>query len=426
MLTYGYDNDSRINSMSYQLGTSTSVGTLTYQYDAAGRRTQMGGSLAATGFPQAVSSAVYDVANELTNWNGTTITPDANGNILNDGVAAYTWNGRNQLISRGTTTFQYDSYGRRTLNAAGNNLLYEGWNAGQELSGTTPIANRLLGAVDEFFSRTDSTGAYSPIVDALGSVLALTNSSGNTTAQYAYDPFGGTTSSGGSSTNVFQYTGRENDGNGLYSYRARYYDPQIGRFISEDAAGFAFGPNLYQYTYDSPTSFVDPFGLWTGSLGGTVNVNLGFINFQYSGGFVVDGSGNVGVYNTYTVLPGGAFPSGDVSNVGWLNSPQYYPLEPNPGSKPASGWGFGLGLSGAVSNAHSISCLAGPFISGSAGGGEGVAATADGFGGRDSKGRVVAGGGATVGTGWGSGTRTSVNVTNTVVTPLAGRNCGCQ
>lgn len=85
--------------MSYQLG-STSVGSITYQYDVAGRRMQMGGSLAATGFPQAVSSATYDVANELTNWNGTTIGYDANGNIQNDGVAAYTWNGRQEIIQR--------------------------------------------------------------------------------------------------------------------------------------------------------------------------------------------------------------------------------------------------------------------------------------------------------------------------------------
>jgi YD repeat-containing protein len=71
--------------------------------------------------------------------------------------------------------------------------LYEGWNAGQELSGTTPIANRILGGVDEFFSRTDSSGTSSPITDALGSVLALTNTSGNVSTQYGYDPSGNTT-----------------------------------------------------------------------------------------------------------------------------------------------------------------------------------------------------------------------------------------
>jgi hypothetical protein len=125
-------------------------GSLTYTYDADGRRTQVGGSLAATGFPQAAAAAAYDVANELTNWYGTTISYDANGNIQNDGVASYTWNARNQLISRGATSLQYDSYGRRTLNPAGSNLFYEGWDGAQELSGSTPVANRILGGWPTF------------------------------------------------------------------------------------------------------------------------------------------------------------------------------------------------------------------------------------------------------------------------------------
>jgi RHS repeat-associated protein len=138
--------------------------------------------------------------------------------------------------------------------------LYEGWNAGQELSGTTPVANRILGSIDEFYNRTDSTGASSPITDALGTVRALTNSTASITTQYSYDPYGNTTNNGGSSTNVLQYTGRENDGNGLYFYRARYYSPAFGRFISEDPIGFLGGPNKYSYAVNNPVTFRDPFG----------------------------------------------------------------------------------------------------------------------------------------------------------------------
>lgn len=242
------------------MGT-TAVGSLTYTYDAAGRSLQKTGSLATTGFPSPVASAVYDVANELTNWNGTPITYDANGNIQNDGVATYTWNGRNQLGSRGTASYGYDAYGRRTLNSLGASLLYQGANPVEELSGTTPVANRVVGGIDEFFSRTDSNGTYSPITDMLGSVLALTNSSGSISTQYSYDPFGNTTTSGSSSTNVYQYTGRENDGNSLYYYRARYYSPQLGRFISQDPLEFGGGDvNVYSYAGDSPTNSVDPSG----------------------------------------------------------------------------------------------------------------------------------------------------------------------
>jgi RHS repeat-associated protein len=390
VLTYGYDNDSRINSMSYQLGTS-SVGTLTYQYDAASRRTQMGGSLAATGFPSAVSSATYDVANELTNWNGTTITPDSNGNILNDGVAAYTWNGRNQLISRGSTSLQYDSFGRRTLNAAGNNLLYEGWNAGQELSGTTVLANRILGGVDEFFNRADSTGAYSPITDALGSVLALANSSGNIAVQYGYDPYGNTTTSGGTSTNEFQYTGRENDGNGLYFYRARYYSPAFGRFISEDPNGFFGGDvNLYPYARKNPLLYRDPSGRSTLQVGLSTTMVVGPGGLTGSIGLAVDNGGNVGLY-----LTGG---------VG-----------------AAAGASLSGGLQVATSDAMNITDLKDTFVNFSGSFGDGLGGTADGFTGPSPDGPVK---GEGVTFGLAGGASSYFGPTKTVIIPaIAGRFC---
>jgi RHS repeat-associated protein len=84
---------------------------------------------------------------------------------------------------------------------------------------------------------TDGTVRYYQ-TDALGSVIALTDDSGNVRTTYAYDPFGNVTISGEASDNTFQYTGRENDGKGLYFYRARYYSPELQRFISEDPIGF--------------------------------------------------------------------------------------------------------------------------------------------------------------------------------------------
>jgi RHS repeat-associated protein len=59
-----------------------------------------------------------------------------------------------------------------------------------------------------------------------------------------------------------QFTGREDDGTGLYYYRARYYDPGRGRFVSEDPIGLAAGPNLYSYVGANPLAFTDPRGLW--------------------------------------------------------------------------------------------------------------------------------------------------------------------
>ena len=95
----------------------------------------------------------------------------------------------------------------------------------------------------------------------MGSTLALTDATGALRTQYAYEPFGNTTYSGEDTSNAFQYTGRENDGTGLYYYRARYYSPPLHRFISEDPLGLGGGPNLYEYAHNSPTNFNDPSGM---------------------------------------------------------------------------------------------------------------------------------------------------------------------
>jgi len=139
--------------------------------------------LARSGFPQAVTSAQYDVNNELTQWNGTNISYDLNGNTQSDGTNTYTWNARNQLSGRGGVTFQHDAYGRHMKNSAGNNLLYDGGDVTQELSGTTPVANRVVTGTDQFANRTESSGTVAPITDGLGSILALADASGNLATQ---------------------------------------------------------------------------------------------------------------------------------------------------------------------------------------------------------------------------------------------------
>jgi RHS repeat-associated protein len=132
----------------------------------------------------------------------------------------------------------------------------------QELQSGTPSANLLTGlGIDEYFQRTDSGGAMNFLTDALGSRIALTDSSGAVNTSYAYEPFGNVTISG-ANANSYQFTGRENDGTGLYFYRARYYSATLQRFISQDPIGFDGGTaNLYQYALGAPTAWVDPLGL---------------------------------------------------------------------------------------------------------------------------------------------------------------------
>jgi RHS repeat-associated protein len=264
-VTYGYDSASQLTSLSYNLGGNV-LGNMTYTYDAAGQITGSGGSFARTNVSTAVSGVSYNSNNELSQIGNSPLTYDANGNLLSDGSNAYSWDARNQLVSIdgiANASFQYDPFGRRrqkTVAGTTTGYLYDGQNIIQELDAGAPTATLLTGlAIDEIFARTDSSGTSSFLTGTLNSRLALADATGAITANYTYSPFGVTTSTT-SSSNVFQFTGRENDGTGLYYYRARYYNPQIGRFISEDPVPFSTNGNLYRYVSNNPISNYDPTG----------------------------------------------------------------------------------------------------------------------------------------------------------------------
>jgi RHS repeat-associated protein len=267
VVEYDYDGASQLTGITYRNGAAV-LGNLTYSYDNNGRRTQVGGSYARTGLASALASTTHNAANQLTQRGATTFTYDTNGNIQGDGTSTYTWNARDQLVSMTapslTASFQYDALGRRinkTINSVSTSYLYDGNNAVQELQGPTPVANILNGGLDEAYSRTDGDGARTLLSDGPGSTVALLDSTGTAMTQYTYEPFGNTSTSGVSSSNPSQYTGRENDSTGLYYYRGRYYSPSLQRFISEDPIGIAGGINLYAYVNNNPITYRDPFGL---------------------------------------------------------------------------------------------------------------------------------------------------------------------
>jgi RHS repeat-associated protein len=95
-----------------------------------------------------------------------------------------------------------------------------------------------------------------------GSIMHLTDNSGTVANSYVYDSYGRRLNVTESVIQPFSYTGREFDvESGLYFYRARYFDAQTGRFLSEDPIGFVGeDENLYRYVGNNPVNFIDPDG----------------------------------------------------------------------------------------------------------------------------------------------------------------------
>ena len=97
------------------------------------------------------------------------------------------------------------------------------------------------------------------LYDGLGSTTDLIDGSGTSIDSYGYDVFGAIRTQSGSSSNYWLFTGEQRDGTGLQYLRARYYDPETGRFITQDPLPFV---NRYAYVRNNPVRYVDPYGLF--------------------------------------------------------------------------------------------------------------------------------------------------------------------
>lgn len=306
---YSYDNLSRLLSVLHTLN-STTIDGATYTVDAVGNRTaktnqltavtenysydaiyqllqvtqganttenytydSVGNRLSSLG----ISPYSYNNSNQLNSKPTAAYTYDNNGNTLTktdaSGATTYAWDFENRLVSvalpgsGGTVSFKYDPFGRRIQKSSASgttNYVYDGANMAEEVDATgSALARYTMGpGIDQPLAmlRGGATTYYQ--ADGLGSITSLTDSSGSVAGSHTYDLFGRPLGSSGALVNPFRYTGRELDPEtGLYYYRARYYDSENGRFLSEDPIQALGGLNFYEYVNNGPATLVDPSGL---------------------------------------------------------------------------------------------------------------------------------------------------------------------
>ncbi|MBB5324544.1 RHS repeat-associated protein [Anoxybacillus tepidamans] len=269
-ITYQYDALNQLTKETLADGT-----TITYEYDAVGNRTKKIVNNGTT----TTTTYTYDAADQLTAVNGQAYTYDANGNLTNNGNKTFVYDDDNRLIEvknvSGTTiaSFTYDQLGRRISKTTSNGTIYYHYDgdSNQVLYETDAnnniVAEYTWDAYDHPITMTKGGVTYYYHVNGHGDVTALTDASGNVVAEYQYDAWGNILSKTGAmaSANPYRYAGYYYDEEtGLYYLMARYYDANIGRFITRDTFhGFEDDPqslNQYAYGKNNPVTYIDPSG----------------------------------------------------------------------------------------------------------------------------------------------------------------------
>ena len=245
-----------------KLSDNSVISTENFTYDHAGNMTDATGHCFA-----------YGSNNKLVTFDGQGVSYDADGNMTFGNNTCCEYDSLNRLISAGAHDYMYNAENVRIRNKCDTHDTTYVYNTNCKLSQllektTNGITTKYvygLGLIGE-----EKQGCFKTYhFDSRGSTIALTDENGNITDTFAYDTYGKCISHTGDSFIIFGYNGRDGvvtDKNGLIYMRARYYSPDMKRFINADiVAGTitnAATLNRYAYANANPVMFIDPLGLY--------------------------------------------------------------------------------------------------------------------------------------------------------------------
>ncbi len=283
-LTYTYDSQGRLiqsQNQSQNTGSPVSTWTVSYVLDKTGNRTGLTYQTQVTGLGQKFGPSVYN-PNSVNQYASTSLGSyqyDDNGNTtVLDSRLALGWTWQN-LLDQATdsvgqvTRYNYDALGRLSRIKKGT-LDYRFRYCGSSIcefsrSAGQTFADVVFSKQDQPILQIETNGSITYFAqDQLSSVRALFGDQGQIFEANSYTDYGSRLNPGSltpvsdqaPSKTIFAYTGKPLDPTtGLYYYLARFYDPVLGRFLSEDPA--QDGTNYYAYTDNNPINFNDPSGL---------------------------------------------------------------------------------------------------------------------------------------------------------------------
>jgi RHS repeat-associated protein len=309
--SWGYDPVSRLTSLSHDFAGSANDVSWTFAYNPAGQivsTTRSNDAFAFQGLYAVNRTYTSNGLNQYSAAGPASFSYDGRGNLTSDGTSTFGYSSENQLTSTtGGVTLSYDPLGRlyqssdgvtvrRYQYAIGESGAYE---AIGEYDGSN-IAKHYHAfgpGVDEpmFWWDMAAGGAFRPLhADERGSIIAASDWDANAIAINRYDEYGIPQSG---NAGRFQYTGQMwLPELGMYHYKARIYSPTLGRFLQTDPAG---GSNLYAYVGNDPIGNTDPSGMIPRSNLADDDMSR-FIDFTPQGTgwgtHSYDGMGNIATY----------------------------------------------------------------------------------------------------------------------------------
>jgi RHS repeat-associated protein len=284
--SYHHDAGGRLASLAHTAPTQADGFLQNFEYNAASQVvgvSQPAQQYVWSGQPTTTTNFAHD---QLNRDSATAAASgyDADGNLISDGVRTFTYDAENRLksVTGGPTnvTLSYDPWGRLEVVTAngvptrfqyfGSALTGEGGNSGN--GGCCSLTRAYIHGpfADQPLAMDSNPHTTTPKLtylhqDRLGSVVA-TSDAGGAVTPFTYGPYGEPQSWAGSR---FRYTGQIAIPEAqLYHYKARVYDPMMGRFLQTDPIGYGDGPNMYAYVGGDPMNRTDPSGTHTWPMNG--------------------------------------------------------------------------------------------------------------------------------------------------------------